>query len=183
MAEEKDIRELVDEDIVYCRRVWEEYSYDSDKMEGLFHMLLSRYMDKISGFSKGLRVIQPYDDTAERAETSRQNVRILLERLHGFRENGYSNDGLMEYYIRRERQELNMDADFTTVRLEIGMMDCLHKLERDEIIAHIDAMEEVCAQVVPKREKWESLREHLVWLSGKNVTVAMKILPLFFRIN
>ena len=89
----------------------------------------------------------------------------------------------MEYYIRRERQELNMDADFTTVRLEIGMMDCLHKLERDEIIAHIDAMEEVCAQVVPKREKWESLREHLVWLSGKNVTVAMKILPLFFRIN
>ena len=93
MAEEKDIRELVDEDIVYCRRVWEESSYDSDKMEGLFHMLLSRYMDKISGFSKGLRVIQPYDDTAERAETSRQNVRILLERLHGFRENGYSNDG------------------------------------------------------------------------------------------
>ena len=183
MAEEKDIRELVDEDIVYCRRAWEESSYDSDKMEGLFHMLLSRYMDKISGFSKGLRVIQPYDDTAERAETSRQNVRILLERLHGFRENGYSNDGLMEYYIRRERQELNMDADFTTVRLEIGMMDCLHKLERDEIIAHIDAMEEVCAQVVPKREKWESLREHLVWLSGKNVTVAMKILPLFFRIN
>ena len=79
MAEEKDIREQVDEDIVYCRKVWEESSYDSEKMEELFHMLLSRYMDKISGFSKGLRVIQPYDDTAERAETSRQNVRMNVD--------------------------------------------------------------------------------------------------------
>lgn len=183
MAEEKDIREMVDEDIAHCRKVWEESSYDSERMEELFHMLLNRYIDKISGFSKSLRVIQPYDDTAERAETSRQNVRTLLERLHGFRENGYSNEGLMEYYIRRERQELDMDADFTTVRLEIGMMECLHKLERDEIIAHLDAMEEICARVATKREKWESLRAHLVWLSGKNVTVAMKVLPLFFRIN
>ena len=34
-----------------------------------------------------------------------------------------------------------------------------------------------------KKEKWEELRKHLVWLSGKDVTVAMKLLPLFFRIN
>ena len=34
-----------------------------------------------------------------------------------------------------------------------------------------------------KKERWEMLREHLVWLSGKDVAVAMKILPLFFRIN
>ena len=46
-----------------------------------------------------------------------------------------------------------------------------------------DAMETICAQVTPKKERWEMLREHLVWLSGKDVTVAMKILPLFFRIN
>lgn len=183
MAEEKDLREMVDEDIAHCRDVWEESSYDSDKMEHLFHHLLNRYIDKIDGFSKGLHVIQPYDDAAERAETSRRNVRILLERLHAFRGNGYSNNGLIEYYIRRERQELDMDADFTTVRLEIGLMKDLPRREREEIISHLDEMEEICAQVVTKREKWESLRSHLVWLSGKSVTVAMKLLPLFFRIN
>lgn len=179
----EDIRKMVDEDIAYGRKVWEEASYDSDRMEGLFHMLLTKYIERINGFSKGLRVIQPYDDTAERAEISRRNVRTLLERLQGFRENGYSNEGLLEYYIRRERQELDMDADFTTVRLEIGMMDGLRRLEREEIVSHIDAMEEICAQPATKREKWELLRAQLIWLSGKDVTVAMKILPLFFRIN
>ena len=33
------------------------------------------------------------------------------------------------------------------------------------------------------KEKWEEMRKHLVWLSGKDVAVAMKLLPLFFRIN
>ena len=103
--------------------------------------------------------------------------------MKGFRENGYRNEGLAEYYIRRDRQELNFDADFTTVRLEIGMMQTLSTAEREDILAHLEAMEAICAQVMPKQERWEELREHLVWLSGKDATVAMKVLPLFFRIN
>ena len=69
------------------------------------------------------------------------------------------------------------------MRLEIGMMQGLSLAEREDIMVHLDAMEPICAQVTPKKERWEMLREHLVWLSGKDVTVAMKILPLFFRIN
>ena len=55
--------------------------------------------------------------------------------------------------------------------------------EREEIMEHMDAMEMICSRVMTQKEKWEALREHLVWLSGKDVTVAMKLLPLFFRIN
>ena len=131
---------------------------------------------------KGLKVIQSDEDTADMAEIYRGNIRVMMERLKGFRENGYSNDGLMEYYIARDRQELNFEADFTTVRLDLGLME-ISRPEREDIMAHLDEMEAICAQVLTKREKWEALREHLVWLSGKDVAVAMKVLPLFFRVN
>lgn len=183
MTEEKNIRVMVDEDILHGETVWDASSYDSDAMEGLFQLLLEHYTEEIDGFTKGLRVIQPYEDTAKRAEICRENVHTLLERLKGFRENGYSNEGLMEYYIQRERQEVDLDADFTSVRLEIGMLEGLSHAEREDIISHLDEMEMICARVMTKTEKWESMREHMVWLSGKDVTVAMKLLPLFFRIN
>ena len=183
MPEEKDIRTMIDEDIDRVERVWEASSYDSEAMEGLFRLLLEHYAERIEGFTKGLKVIQPYEDIADMAENYRENVRTLLERMKLFRENDYSNEGLIEYSIAKEHEELNFNADFTTVRLEIGMMQGLSLAEREDIMAHLDAMETICAQVTPKKERWEMLREHLVWLSGKEVTVAMKILPLFFRIN
>ena len=183
MPEEKDIRTMIDEDIDRVERVWEASSYDSEALEGLFRLLLEHYAERIEGFTKGLKVIQPYEDIADMAENYRENVRTLLERMKLFRENAYSNEGLMEYSIAKEHEELNFNADFTTVRLEIGMMQGLSLAEREDIMVHLDAMETICAQVMPKKERWEMLREHLVWLSGKEVTVAMKILPLFFRIN
>ncbi len=183
MPKDKKIRTEIDEDIALVERVWGTSSYDSETMEALFCRLLERYAERIEGFTKGLRVMQPYEGTADAAKTCRENVYLLLERMKGFRENGYRNEGLAEYYIRRDRQELNFDADFTTVRLEIGMMQTLSTAEREDILAHLDAMEAICAQVMPKQERWEELREHLVWLSGKDATVAMKVLPLFFRIN
>ena len=183
MPEEKDIRTMIDEDIDRVERVWEASSYDSDALEELFRLLLEHYAERIEGFTKRLKVIQQYEDIADMAENYRENVRTLLERMKLFRENGYSNEGLIEYSIAKEREELNFNADFTTVRLEIGMMQGLSLAEREDIMVHLDAMETICAQVTPKKERWEMLREHLVWLSGKDVTVAMKILPLFFRIN
>ncbi|MBQ7757487.1 hypothetical protein [Anaerotignum sp.] len=183
MTEEKDIRTMIDEDIAHVETVWEASSYDSEAMEGLFQLLLEHYTEEIDGFTKGLRVIQPYEDTADMAKIYRENVQVLLERMKGFRENNYSNEGLMEYYMLKDRQELDFEADFTTVRIDLGMMECLSRSEREDIMVHLDAMEDICAQVMTKKEKWEALRGHLVWLSGKDVTVAMKVLPLFFRIN
>ena len=183
MTEENDIRTMVDEDIAHAEAVWDASSYDSEAMEKLFHLLMEHFAEDIDGFVKGLRVIQPYEDTADMAEVYRENVKTMMERLKGFRENNYSNEGLMEYYMAKDRQELDFEADFTTVRLDLGMMECLSRGEREDIMCHLDEMESICAQVMTKKEKWEALREHLVWLSGKDVTVAMKLLPLFFRIN
>lgn len=183
MTEEKEIRTQIDADIAHVEAVWEASSYDSEAMGALFRLLLEHYADKIEDFTKNLRVVQPYEDPADMAQIYRENVQILLERMKGFRENHYSNEGLKEYYISKEYQELKLDADFTTVRLDIGMMECLCRSEREDIMGHLDMMEDICAQVMTKREKWEALREHLVWLSGKDVNVVMKVLPLFFRIN
>lgn len=183
MKEEKDIDIVVDEDIAYTEAVWDASSYDSDAMEGLFYRLMEHYGDQIDGFMKGLSVIQSDEDTADLAEVYRENVKIMLERLKGFRENGCSNEGLMEYYMAKDRQELDFEADFTAVRLDLGMMEGLSRAEREDIIGHLDEMESICARVMTKKEKWEEMRKHLVWLSGKDVTVAMKLLPLFFRIN
>ena len=183
MTEEKDICMMVDEDIALGEAVWAASSYDSDAMGELFYHLMERYKDEIEDFVKGLKVIQSDEDTADMAEIYRGNIRVMMERLKGFRENGYSNEGLMEYYIARDRQELDFEADFFAVRMELGMREGLSLGEREEIMEHMDAMERICARVMTQKEKWEALREHLVWLSGKDVTVAMKLLPLFFRIN
>ena len=120
MTEEKDIRVMVDEDIALAKAVWAASSYDSEVMGELFYHLMERYKDEIEDFMKGLKVIQSDEDTAELAEIYRGNIRVMVERLKGFRGNGYSNEGLMEYYIARDRQELNFQADFITVRLELG---------------------------------------------------------------
>lgn len=182
MTEEKNLQSMVDEDIAHAETVWDESSYDSEAMERLFFRLMEKYADVVEGFTKGLRVMQPYEGTAQKAAAYRENVSVMLERLRGFQENAYSNEGLLEYYLQKERQELNFEADFTTVRLEIGMME-LPLAEKEDIMSHLDEMEEICAKVMTKKEKWEELRGSLVWLSGKDVTIAMKILPLFFRIN
>ena len=81
------------------------------------------------------------------AENYRENVQTLLERMKLFRENGYSNEGLIEYSIAKEREELNFNADFTTVRLEIGMMENFPLRAGGDIMVHLDAMETICAQV------------------------------------
>lgn len=183
MKEEKEIRTMVDEDIAHAEAVWDASSYDSEAMEALFFRLVEHYAEVISGFLKGLRVIQSNEAAANLAEAYRENVKIMLERLKGFRENDCSNEGLLEYYIAKDRQEPNFEADFFAVRLELGLMEHLSRAEREDIMNHLDEMEEICSRVVTQKEKWEALREHLVWLSGKDVAVAMKLLPLFFRMN
>ena len=67
MPEEKDIRTMIDEDIDRVERVWEASSYDSDALEELFRLLLEHYAERIEGFTKRLKVIQPYEDIADMA--------------------------------------------------------------------------------------------------------------------
>lgn len=174
---------MVDTDIQQGYALWDEYSHDAERMARIFSHLFNRYRHRIERFLEGLWVLQADEDSANAAIACRNNVALLLERLEGFRENDYSNDGLMQYYITKEHEEIHFDVDFTQVRMEIGMMDALSHLEQEEIMEHLDDMEEICAKVAFRREKWNLLREHLIWVSGKDVAIAMKILPLFFRIS
>ena len=82
MPEEKDIRTMIDEDIDRVERVWEASSYDSDALEELFRLLLEHYAERIEGFTKRLKVIQPYEDIADMAENYREpgNIRVIGNR-------------------------------------------------------------------------------------------------------
>lgn len=183
MTEIEKFQAMVDEDIRQGQMLWDAYAHDADKMAVVFTHLFNRYRYKIEGFSEGLWVIQPYEDVADTARVYRNNVALVLERLEGFRENEYSNHGLMQYYMKKEHQEVNYSTDFTQVRMELGMMEEMSVLEKEEIMEHLDQMEEICALVTFRREKWNMLRQHLVWISGKDIDVAMRILPLFFKIS
>jgi len=183
MEEQKDLKSLVEEDIKNCQKVWKEFSHDKDKMEQLFHTLLFRYLDEVDGFAEDMQVISMYEESARMAETYRENIRILMERLQAFRKNGYTNEGLREYYINAGRKGASFNLDFSEVRMELGMMEGLSPGEHEEINDKLGKMENICALVIPKRAKWEMLRGYVVWISGKNVDVAMKLLPLILKIN
>ena len=121
MEEKKDLKAMIEEDIVHCEEVWTKFSHDKDKMEQLFHTLLLRYLDEIEGFTRDMQVVSMYEASARMAETYRANIRVLMERLKVFRENGYSNEGLREYYINAERK----GAQFN---LEIGRASCRERV-------------------------------------------------------
>ena len=176
------MRTLIEEDLQHSQEIWESYSHDKEKLGELFQLLLQHYDGKIDGFDEDLWVIQDREDCADMAEVYRKNICHLLERLEAFRDNGYSNEGLMEYYIRKEQKDIDYSADITSVRISPGVAN-LPARAKEEIMMKLDEMEEICAQVVPRSKKWESLREYLIWVSGKEADVAMEILPLFFRIN
>lgn len=180
--EEKDVQTMIEEDLQQCYDIWEKYPQDIEQLDRVFQMLLQHYEEKIDGFDQYLYVIQNRKNIEEMAEVYRRNILCLVERLQAFQENGYTNEGLMEYYIQKEEKEIDHKADFTSVRIALGMSN-LPFLEKEEIIEKLNEMEEICAKVVPKSKKWEALRQYLIWLSGKDADTAMQILPLFFRIN
>lgn len=182
MEQNQSIKEMIMEDLAKCETIWKAYSHDWEELSALFFHLLHRYQDKIEGFDEGLCVIQDQEPSSESAAICRQNIQTLTERMQAFLDNNCSNEGLAEYYIRQEESTIDFQASFTSVRLALGMLS-LSPTEMEEIMEKLSAMEEICAQVVPRSKKWDALREYLVWLSGKSAAIGMLILPLFFRIN
>lgn len=182
MEDEKQLRQMIEDDLQYCEEIWTSYSHDKEKLGEVFQRLLLHYEGKIDGFHKDLSVIQNREPSADSAEVYRRNILLLLERMKGFLENGCSNQGLAEYYIRKEQKPVDLGAGFTTVRISLGMRK-ISALEKEEIMEKLDEMEEICAKAIPRRNKWDLMRKYLIWLSGKDVDIAMEILPLFFKIN
>lgn len=187
MYDNFDIKQMVDDDILYCKEFWKNYSHDKDKMEELFNHMLFKYIDKIEYIAKDLNVISNYEHSGEIASIYRTNMRIIIDRLENFRDNHYSNDGLREYYLNMDSSASNwgnrLNVSFNEVRLSILQMKEISVYEKDSIIDKIDTIEDIIMQKRTKKERWDMLRPHIFWLSGKDVNVGMKILPLFLKLD
>ena len=101
-----------------------------------------------------------------------------------FQQNNYSNDGLFDLYLEQERAKdtIITEMDFTEVRLSIGMMEEISSIEKEEVIEKLGEIEEICSLPLTRKRKWDKLRQYIVWISGKDVKIALKVLPLFLKI-
>lgn len=183
MAISIEIQQNIENDIFKSQDLLSKSSYDIDQMQQLFHYLMTKYQNIIDNYCTGLRITQPFDTAADQANVYKSNVDLLISRLIDFRANRYENSNLMEYYLNKEYENISVDISFHELRMAIGMMNKISPFERQEIIEKIGEIENICSKVAFKGEKWELLREYVVWLSGKHVDVAMKILPVFLKIN
>ena len=184
MTEEKRLQRMIEKDLEEYERVWKQFSYDTDEMDALFRMLISHYIDKINGFAEDIEVICDYEKAGEKIEIYQKNIALLIERMKLFAQNGYKNEGLLELYLKqeKERDSIAVEMDFTAVRLHIGMLQDISEMEREEIIQNLGEIEEICSLPLKRKKKWDRLRKYIVWISGKDVKIAMKLLPLFLKI-
>ena len=185
MTEEKKLQRMIEKDLEEYERVWKQFSYDVDEMETLFRMLISHYIHKINGFAEDIEVICDYEKAGEKIEVYRKNISLLVERIKLFQQNGYKNEGLLELYLKQEKEKdmIAVETDFTAVRLNIGMMKEISPMEKEEIMEKLAMIEEICSLPLKRKKKWDKLREYIVWISGKDVKIAMKLLPLFLKIR
>ena len=56
-------------------------------------------------------------------------------------------------------------------------------MTHEEIMEKLAMIEEICSLPLTRKKKWDKLREYIVWISGKDVKIAMKLLPLFLKIR
>lgn len=110
---------------------------------------------------------------------------MIIKRLEMFRGNGYSNEGLLDFYIQSEENFdiLDSKTKISDIIIEIGLMDNITIREKEEIAKKLGEIEYISALTETKARRWELLRPYVLWLSGKDYNVAVKILPLFLRLR
>ncbi len=185
MTEEKNLQQMIEEDLEQCEIVWTQFYDNKESMEALFLMLISHYIDRINGFAENIEVLNGWEKVSQQIEICRRNILLLIERIKLFQQNGYSNEGLLDLYLKQEREKeiITIETDFSAVHLSISMMNELSSTEKEEIIQKLEEIEEICNLPITRKRQWDKLRQYVVWLSGKDVKVAMKLLPLFLKIQ
>ena len=174
---------MVDDDIAHSEDIWNKFCNDPKRMAGLFDMLIMRYKDIINGFSDDLEVISAFDSNKDMVKSYKDNVKKLIDRLKIFKECEYSNELLAKYYVDEGVKGFSYDLSFNETRKIITEMNNLNKTEINDILNKIDEIEEIVISVDTKKSKWEALRPYVVWTTGKDVGIAMLILPLIMKIN
>lgn len=185
MIEEKNLQQMIEEDLEQCEIVWTQFYDNKETMESLFLMLISHYIDRINGFAENIEVLNGWEKVSQQIEICRRNILLLIERIKLFQQNGYSNEGLLDLYLKQEREKeiITIETDFSAVHLSISMMNELSSTEKEEIIQKLEEIEEICSLPITRKRQWDKLRQYVVWISGKDVRVAMKLLPLFLKIQ
>lgn len=181
---QEDLNKMVEEDIAYCEREWKQYSHLLEKMEELFDRMLFKYAPIVKGIDKDMKVISSYESGNRLAEVYRNNIKILVGRLQDFLICDCDNKKLEQFYIKRDNpnQGTAVSWSFHECRKAILEMDTLTTKEREHIIDKLDEMESICLRPISKKDKWDRLRPYVVWLSGKDLKVALEILPVFLKL-
>ena len=174
---------MLDDDIMECTEMWNKYSFDAQRMSGLFDMLMLRYGGIIEDFSEGLEVVTAFEDNSLKSELYRKNVKLLLTRMENFRKNGYSNEGLKEFYINTGVKGGIEDITFNEGRKMVMDNEYMSAAEKNEIISKFDEMETIFLTPDTKRNKWEKMRPYVMWATGKDADTAMIALSLVLKIN
>jgi len=174
---------MLDDDIKQSRQIFSQYPNDQNRLEGLFNMLILRYSEIIDGLADGLEVITVFDSEKKKTENYKSNVRKVIERLEMFRANDYSNEAVKQYFIKEGVEGKLDNLSFADTRKAVIDMGGLNSAEKEEILVKIDEIREIVESQNTKPAKWCALRPYVVWSSGKDVNVAMLILPLILRIN
>ncbi len=180
---EYELKRMVNNDIEYCKKEWDNYSFDWERMGRLFDKMIHKYINIIDGFDKDLKVISAYEKKNNSGDTYRDNLRLIISRLEAFRDNGYKNDGL----LKEKSDGFNIRPydrnEFDSVRLIMDRCEKIGKKEKEEISQKLDEIETVCTSASEPTEKWNRLRPYVVWLSGKSLNIASYILPLLNMIG
>lgn len=180
---EYELKRMVNNDIEYCKKEWDNYSFDWERMGRLFEKMLHKYIGVIDGFDKGMKVISAYEKKNNSGDTYRGNMSLVIERLEAFRDNGYKNEGLHKEHNKNFNILFFDKEEFDTVRLVLDRCEQLSSAEKDEVSEKLDEIETICASQKEPTEKWEELRPYVMWICGKNLIIASQILPLLMMIE
>lgn len=180
---EYELKRMVNNDIEYCKKEWDNYSFDWERMGRLFDKMIHKYINIIDGFDKDLKVISAYEKKNNSGDTYRDNLRLIISRLEAFRDNGYKNEGLLKENSKGFNIRPYDRTEFDSVRLTMDRCEKIGKKEKEEISQKLDEIETVCTSAAEPTEKWNRLRPYVVWLSGKSLNIASYILPLLNMIG
>lgn len=175
---EYELKRMVNNDIDYCKKEWEDYSFDWERMRDLFEKMIYKYTGVINDFDRDMNVISSYEKINKSGDTYRENVKLIIRRLEGFKDNGFKNEGLNNE-MNPEHNIMYYDkSEFDEARLFFERSVHLSDEQKSEAVQKLDEIEGICSSNIQPTEKWNKLRPYVMWLTGKNLIIVSHILPL-----
>ena len=156
-------------------------------MEELFNLIYFKYNEVIHGFNFNLKTISHFEKKSKQANIYVENINLMLSNLKYFRENNYSNKNFLTFLEYKENTELTftsyIEQSFNEVRKEFFALKNISEQEKNEILKKMEEMEEIIFLDLNKNKRWNRLRPYVIWISGKKLDIATRLLPLIFKLD